>query len=51
MRSRPAGKEEAGLRLHGDSSIAESLVFASDAFKKLFEEVYRSFQEEMQEGT
>lgn len=49
MRSRPAGKEEAGLRLHGDSSIAESLVFASDAFKKLFEEVYRSFQEEMQE--
>jgi len=49
MRSRPAGNMEAGLPLHGDPAVAGALVLASHAFKKLFEEVYRSFLEEMQE--
>lgn len=49
MRSRPAGNMEAGRPLHGDPAVAGALVLASHAFKKLFEEVYRSFQEEMQE--
>jgi hypothetical protein len=47
IRSRPAGKVEADLPLHGDPAIADALVLASDAFKKLFEEVYRSFLEEI----
>ena len=40
---------EADLPLHGDPAIADALILASDAFKKLFEEVYRSFLEEIQE--
>jgi ATP-dependent exoDNAse (exonuclease V) beta subunit len=47
--SRPANKIEAGLVLHSDPDQAESLVMASDAFKKLFDRVYRSFLEELQE--
>jgi len=49
MMSRPAGNIEADLPLHGDPAIAGPLVLASDAFKKLFEVVYKSFLEEMQE--
>ena len=37
---------EAGLPLHGDPAVAGALVLASDAFKKLFDEVYGSFLEE-----
>ena len=47
--SRPANKIEAGLVLHSDPDQAESLVMASDAFKKLFDKVYGSFLEELQE--
>jgi len=49
MRSRPAGNMEAGLPLHGDPAVAGPLVLASHAFKKLFEVVYESFLEEIQE--
>jgi len=49
MRSRPARKMEAGLPLHSDPAMAAGLVLASDAFKRLFEQVYRSFVEEMHE--
>jgi ATP-dependent exoDNAse (exonuclease V) beta subunit len=49
MRSKPAGNAEGGLLLHADPAVAVALALASDAFKKLFEEVYRSFLEEMQE--
>lgn len=49
MMSRPAGNMEAGQPLHADPAVAGALVLASHAFKKLFEEVYRSFLEEMQE--
>jgi len=47
--SRPARCMEAGLPLHSDPAVTEVLVLASDAFKKLFEEVYKSFEEEMHE--
>jgi ATP-dependent exoDNAse (exonuclease V) beta subunit len=49
MRSRPVNQTEAGLALHSDPAQAEKLVMASDAFKRLFNEVYRSFSEEMEE--
>jgi len=49
MRSRPANQIEAGLALHSDPAQAEELVLVSDAFKRLFDEVYRSFSEEMKE--
>jgi ATP-dependent exoDNAse (exonuclease V) beta subunit len=49
IRSRPAGKVEADLPLHSDPAMADALVFVSDAFKRLFLEVYRSFLEEMAE--
>ena len=47
--SRPANKIEAGLVLHSDPDQAERLMMASDAFKKLFDKVYGSFLEELQE--
>ncbi len=49
MRSRPVNQTEAGFALHSDPAQAEMLVMASDAFKRLFDEVYRSFSEEMEE--
>jgi ATP-dependent helicase/nuclease subunit A len=49
MRSRPVNLTEAGLALHNDLDQAEEVVLASDAFKRLFDEVYRSFSEEMEE--
>lgn len=49
LNSRPANLMEAGLTLHSDNNQAELLVTASDAFKKLFDEVYGSFMEELQE--
>ena len=49
MRSRPANQTEAGFALHSDPAQAEKLVLASDAFKRLFDQVYRSFSEEMEE--
>ncbi|NYT08437.1 MAG: UvrD-helicase domain-containing protein [Methanosarcinales archaeon] len=49
MRSKPAGNAEGGLPLHVDPVVAGAMVLASDALKKLFEKVYRSFLEEMQE--
>ena len=49
LNSRPANLMEAGLALHSDNNQAELLVTASDAFKKLFDEVYGSFMEELQE--
>ncbi len=45
-----AGKPDRGrLPLHSDPAQAEGLVLASNAFKRLFDQVYRSFSEEMQE--
>ncbi len=49
IRSRPAGCIEASLPLHSDPAVTEVLVSASDAFKKLFDNVYKSFEEEMHE--
>jgi len=49
MRSRPASQIEAGFALHSDPAQAEELVLASEAFKRLFDQVYRSFSEEMEE--
>ena len=49
MRSRPANQTEAGFALHSEPAQAEKLVMASDAFKKLFNKVYRSFSQEMKE--
>lgn len=49
MKSRSASVNEAGLALHSDPSQAEKLVQASNAFMQLFDEVYRSFSEEMEE--
>lgn len=49
MRSKPAGNMVAGMPLHGDPVASGYLALASDAFKKLFEEVYRSFLEETAE--
>lgn len=49
LSSRSANLTEAGLALHSDSDQAERLMMASDAFKKLFNEVYGSFLEELQE--
>jgi ATP-dependent helicase/nuclease subunit A len=49
MRSRPANAIEAGFDLHSDPTQAAALVLASNAFKKLFDLVYRSFSEEMLE--
>ena len=49
LSSRPANKMEAGLPLHSDSDLADRLVIASDTFKKLFDKVYGSFLEELQE--
>ena len=47
--SRPANKIEVGLVLHSDPDQTERLMMASDAFKKLFDKVYGSFLEELQE--
>jgi ATP-dependent helicase/nuclease subunit A len=49
MRSRPVNQTEAGFALHSDPAQAEKLVMASDAFKRLFDEVYWSFSLEMEE--
>ena len=49
IRSRPANQTEAGFALHSDPAQAEELALASDAFKRLFDEVHRSFSEEMEE--
>ncbi|MGV8127491.1 MAG: UvrD-helicase domain-containing protein [Methanothrix sp.] len=49
LNSRPASLTEAGLALHSDSDQAERLIMASDAFRRLFDEVYESFLEELQE--
>lgn len=49
IRARPAECMEASLPLHSDPAVTEILVSASDAFKKLFDEVYKSFEEEMHE--
>ena len=46
---RSANKAEANLALHSDPDQAERLVMASDAFKKLFDMVYESFLEGLQE--
>ncbi len=49
IRSRPANQTEAGLALNSDPALAEKLVMASESFKRLFDEVYRSFSQEMEE--
>lgn len=49
IQSVPAGQVEAGLPLHSDLSTAEELSLASSAFKKLFEVIYVSLQEELLE--
>ena len=49
MESRPASQNEASFALHSDPAQAEKLALASSAFKRLFDEVYRSFSEEMVE--
>jgi len=49
LNSRPANLIEAGLTLHSDPEKAECLMMASCAFKKLFDKVYASFLEELQE--
>ncbi|MEI6103332.1 MAG: UvrD-helicase domain-containing protein [Methanothrix sp.] len=49
LNCRPANKAEANLALHSDPDQAERLVMASDAFKKLFDMVYGSFLEGLQE--
>lgn len=49
MRSRTATATEGSMALHSDPVLAEDLAQASNAFKKLFDQVYRSFSEEMEE--
>ena len=49
MKSRPASQNEASLALHSDPAQAEKLALASSAFKRLFDEVYRSFSDEVEE--
>lgn len=49
MMSRPTNVIEAGFALHSDQAQSEELVIASNAFKRLFDEVYCSFSEEMVE--
>lgn len=49
MRSRTANVTEASMVLHSDPVQAEGLAQASNAFKKIFDQFYRSFSEEMEE--
>ncbi len=49
MKSRAASQNEASLALHSDPAQSEKLALASSAFKRLFDEVYRSFSDEVEE--
>jgi ATP-dependent exoDNAse (exonuclease V) beta subunit len=51
MRSRPANFIEAGFALHSDSAQAEKLVLASNAFKRLFDEVTTLVREKLEKSS